>query len=183
MREILRVKTKSNKDEELKLKELDLSYLDEIMELQSTIVKGIENNEWYCAVSKEEFKSYFSEGKKVLGYLNEKNELVALGIYIKNGYDKENYGYDIGLEGEDLLEVAQIEVTIVLDEYRGNKLQRILCENIEEIAKKDNMKILAATASPYNIYSVKNFEDLGYHIEKDKIKYGGMRRYVLVKRI
>ena len=183
MREIVRVKTKNNKDEDLKLKELDLSYLDEIMELQSTIVKGIENNEWYCAVSKDEFKSYFSEGKKVLGYLNEKDELVALGIYIKNGYDKENYGYDIGLEGEDLLEVAQIEVTIVLDEYRGNKLQRILCENIEELAKKDKMRILAATASPYNIYSVKNFENLGYSIEKDKIKYGGMRRYVLVKRI
>lgn len=183
MKEIIRVTTKNKKEEFLKLKELDLSYLDQIMELQSTIVQGIENKEWYCEVSKEEFKSYFSEGKKVLGYLNEEDKLVALGIYIKNGYDKDNYGYDIGLEGEDLLKVAQIEVTIVLDGYRGNKLQRILCENIEEIAKIDNMEILAATASPYNIYSVRNFENLGYRIEKDKIKYGGMRRYVLIKRI
>lgn len=183
MKEILKVRTKNNKEEFLKLKELDLSYLDEIMELQNTIVQGIENKEWYCEVNKEEFKSYFSEGKKVLGYLNEEDKLVALGIYIKNGYNKENYGYDIGLEGEELLKVAQIEVTIVLDEYRGNKIQRILCENIEEIAKRDKVEILAATASPYNIYSVKNFENLGYSIEKDKMKYGGMRRYVLVKRI
>lgn len=183
MKEILRVTTKNNKEESLKLKELDLSYLDKIMELQKTVVKEIKDKEWYCEVSKEDFKLYFLKGGRLNGYLNEKEELVALGVYIKNGYDKENYGYDIGLEGDDLLKVAQIEATIVLDEYRGNKLQRIICENFEELAKEDNMKILAATASPYNIYSVRNFENLGYRIEKDKMKYGGMRRYVLIKRI
>lgn len=183
MKEILRVINKGNKEEELKLKKLDLSYLDKIMELQKTIVRGIKNKEWYCEVSKEGFKEYFLKGGTVIGYFNEKEELVALGVYIKNGYDKENYGYDIGLEGEELLKVAQIEVTIVLDEYRGNKLQRIICENLEEIAKKDKIEFLMATASPYNIYSVKNFEKLGYYIEKDKIKYGGIRRYVLIKKI
>ena len=52
-----------------------------------------------------------------------------------------------------------------------------------DIAKEDNVKLLTSTASPYNKYSVSTFENLGYKIKKDKIKYGGLRRYVLAKEL
>ena len=68
-------------------------------------------------------------------------------------------------------------------EYRGNKLQRLICEELEKIARKDNIEILSATASPYNEFSVNTFMNLGYEIKKDKLKYGGLRRYVLVKEL
>ena len=45
-----------------------------------------------------------------------KAKLIAMGVYLKNGYDKENYGYDLDLEGEILLKVAQIETTVVREE-------------------------------------------------------------------
>ena len=111
------------------------------------------------------------------------DEIIAMGVYAKKGYDKGNYGYDIELKGEELLNVGQIESTVVREEYRGNKLQRIICEELEKIAIENNTKIVCATASPYNEFSVNTFKSLGYEIKKDKIKYGGLRRYVLVKEL
>ena len=35
----------------------------------------------------------------------------------------------------------------------------------------------------YNKYSLKSFLDLGYEIKKDKLKYGGLRRYVVAKKL
>ena len=54
---------------------------------------------------------------------------------------------------------------------------------MEKIAVKEDTKILCATASPYNEFSVNTFKNLGYEIKKDKLKYGGLRRYVLAKRV
>ena len=48
---------------------------------------------------------------------------------------------------------------------------------------KNNNELLCATASPYNKFSVNTFINLGYEIKKDKLKYGGLRRYVLVKNL
>ena len=60
---------------------------------------------------------------------------------------------------------------------------KLFCEELEKIARKDNIEILSATASPYNEFSVNTFMNLGYEIKKDKLKYGGLRRYVLVKEL
>ena len=136
-----------------------------------------------CGAGKEEFEEYINCNGKIIGCLTNEDELIAMGVYAKKGYDESNYAYDIGLNGEEVLKVAQIESTIVKSEYRGNKLQRLICEELEKIARKDNIEILTATASPYNEFSVNTFMNLGYEIKKDKLKYGGLRRYVLVKEL
>ena len=172
MRKILKLKRKDGQLVEAKMKELNLDYIDKIMELQKIIIDGLENKELYAD----------TEGK-IIGYVTEDDEIIAMGVYAKKGYDKGNYGYDIELKGEELLNVGQIESTVVREEYRGNKLQRIICEELEKIAIENNTKIVCATASPYNEFSVNTFKSLGYEIKKDKIKYGGLRRYVLVKEL
>ena len=58
-----------------------------------------------------------------------------------------------------------------------------MCLKLEEIGKNKGSKIMMATASPYNPYSVNTFKSLGYEIVKDKIKYSGLRRYVFMKNI
>lgn len=183
MRSILKLKRKDGKVIEAKLKELGLSYIDKIMELQEIIMNGLENKEIYADTEREEFEEYIKENGKIIGYVTSDDELIAMGVYAKKGYDKSNYGYDIDLKGEEILKVGQIESTVVREEYRGNKLQKIICEELEDIAKKENTPILCATASPYNEFSVNTFINLGYEIKKDKLKYGGLRRYVLVKEI
>lgn len=182
MKNVLRVKDKNNNIITAKYRELDLNYIDEIMRLQDIIMEGLENKDLYSPTNKEGFIESLKKGK-ILGYLNEKEELIAMAVYVKNGYDEGNYGYDLDVKGEDLLKVGQVESTVVKSDYRGNGLQKILCEKIENIAKEDNIELLTATASPYNKYSVSTFENLGYEIKKDKMKYGGLRRYVLAKRL
>lgn len=183
MEEMLKIKNKSGIIVNARYKILDLSYIYEIMRLQDNIMEQLEDKQLYAPTEREEFISYLKDGGKIIGYVDEKNELIAMAVYIKKGYEEGNYGYDLDLEGEKLLEVAQVESTVVRSDYRGNGLQRILCEKIEDIAKSEGVKILASTASPYNKYSVNTFIKLGYEIKKDKLKYGGLRRYVLAKEI
>ena len=181
MNKILKLKRKDGEIIEAKLKNLDISYIDKIMELQATILEGLEDKRLYAPTDREEFINYINSLGKIIGYVTEEDDLIAMGAYTKKGYNKENYGYDIDLEGEDLLKVGQIDSTIVREEYRGNRLQKIICEVLEEIAKEEGNTILCATASPYNEFSVNTFKNLDYKIKRDKIKYGGLRRYVLVK--
>lgn len=183
MIDILRLKNKNGNIVNAKYKELDLSYIDKIIELQEIIMQDLEDKQLYAPTEREEFIEYFQKGAKIIGYLNEEEELIAMAVYIKKGYDKGNYGYDLDLEGENLLKVGQVESTVVRSDYRGNGLQRILCEKIEDIAKNEKVKLLTSTASPYNKYSVNTFEKLGYKIKKEKMKYGGLRRYVLAKEL
>ena len=146
-------------------------------------MEDLEDKELYAPTDKEEFIEFIVKSGKVIGFVDENDVLIAMGAYVKKGYSEGNYGYDLGIEGEMLLNVAQVESTVVRSDYRGNGLQKILCEKIEEIAKKEKVKILASTASPYNGYSVNTFKKLGYKIKKEKLKYGGLRRYVLAKEI
>ena len=183
MNNILNLKRKDGIEVKAELKVLNISYLDKIMELQKIIIDGLENKELYADTEREEFEDYIKKNGKILGCVTEDDELIAMGVYAKKGYDKSNYGYDIGLENEELLKIGQIESTVVKEEYRGNKLQKIICEELEKIAVKEDTKILCATASPYNEFSVNTFKNLGYEIKKDKLKYGGLRRYVLAKRV
>ena len=183
MEEVLKLKNKSGHKVDIKYKILDLSYIDKIMELQDDIMNGLEDKQLYAPTDKKEFIECIVKSGKIIGCLDENEDLIAMAVYVKKGFSDGNYGYDLDIEGEMLLNVAQVESTVVRSDYRGNGLQKILCEKIEEIAKMEKVKILASTASPYNKYSVSTFEKLGYKIKKDKLKYGGLRRYVLAKEL
>lgn len=183
MQEILKLKNKNGQYIDAKFKILDVNYIDKIMIFQDEITEGLEDKQLYAPSNKDEFLKCIEGKGKVIGVLDNNEDIIAIGVYIKKGYDKENYGYDLNLKEEDLFKVSQIESTLVKDNFRGNKLQKIICEKLESIAREENMKFITATASPYNKYSVNNFINLGYEIKKDKLKYGGLRRYVLAKEL
>lgn len=165
------------------LKILDLSYIDEIMKLQNDIYEGLENKEFYFCSTREEFQETIDKKGKILGCVSEDNQLIALGVYIEYGFEFHNYGYDIDIQGDELLKVGQLESTLVSADYRGNKLQRTICARLEEIGKEAGMKWICATVEPNNKYSLNTFKELGYKIIVDKLKYGGLRRYVLSKEL
>lgn len=165
------------------IKILSEGHIDQIMKLQKEVVEGLEIREVYADSTKESFLGCMRNLGTILGCFTKEDGLIAMGVYNKYGYDKENYGYDLGLEGEDLLKIGQIESTIVKSEYRGNKLQKVICDLLEEFAKKDGLKLIGATVSPINKYSLDTFINSGYSIEKEKIKYGGYRRLIIKKEL
>ena len=177
------LKRKDGTTEEVQYKRLSLDYLDKIMELQEIIMDILPDKQLYATSDREEFKEYIEGKGEIIGLVTNDDRLIAMGVYAKLGLGKTNYGYDIGLEGNDLLKVGQIESTVVLPEYRGNKLQMKMCKILEEIGKDKGTPIMMATASPYNKFSLNTFLDLGYEVVKEKLKYGGLKRCILKKTI
>lgn len=169
---------------EAELKLLDLSYLDEIMKLQSDIYEGMDNKEFYSCTTRDEFEETLKETGKIIGCITlEDNKLIAIGVYVQYGYNEHNYGYDINIKGEELLRVGQLESSLVLKDFRGNRLQKIICTYLERIAKDTGIKWLCATVEPNNKYSLNSVKELGYKVMVEKLKYGGLNRYILMKEL
>lgn len=183
MNQILDAKRKDGTVVKLILRKLTIEDIDQVMALQEEIVNNLEDKQLYVSSDREEIEGHFKTGGVLLGYVSEDNELAALAIYVQRGDSPSNYGHDIGLEGEALLKVGQVDTVLVQEGYRGNNLQYIMCSHLEDVAREKNTPILCATASPYNTFSVNNFLKLGYEVKKDKLKYGGLRRYVLMKEL
>lgn len=181
MHHTLAVRKKDGTHEQLTLRELTPKDINQILDLQTEVISLIEDQQIYVASTREDLQHDFENEGVILGYFSPLQELVAVVIYLKEGLAPSNYGYDIGLEGESLLTVGQVDTVLVKPDYRGNNLQYIMCHLVEDIAKQNHTSILCATASPFNPFSVNNFLKLGYEIKQDKLKYGGLRRYVLVK--
>lgn len=158
------------------------SDIDAIMHLQQQVYEGLEDKEIYLISSRQEILSeLLLHPGHLLGVVTEEDGLIALGIYKTAGQSEHNYGRDYGLTGAILDEIGHVDTTIVHSDFRGNHLQQYLIEAMEEIAKEDGMTILCSTVSPYNTPSLNTFLKLGFEIKQDKLKYGGLRRYVMAK--
>lgn len=166
------------------IKCLDMNYLDKILELEKSIYDDLEDKNYYSCSSRKDYSEIILKKGKVIGcVVKESDELVAMGVYASHGDDEHNYGYDLNVKGEDLLRVGQIESTVVSPEYRGNGLQNIICDILEGLSKQNCDKMIAATVYPENTYSLNTFKKRGYKVMADKLKYGGLRRYVMMKEI
>ncbi len=78
---------------------------------------------------------------------------------------------------------ADIDGVIVLPEYRGNKLQKILVSYLEEQAIKKGISNIVAEVTFGNIYSLNNLEELGYKIKTWYQKDETIKRHILLKRL
>lgn len=165
----------------LTLKKLDASSIEAIVRLQEDVLKGIQHKEIFIPTSTEEFCKRFQTDATFLGCVTPEEELVALIIFLKLGYDPDNYGYDLDFEGDVLLDIGQVDTVLVQENFRGNHLQFILGQTAENLARDLGTKVLCATVSPDNPHSLNNFLKLGYEVKKEKLKYGGVRRYILMK--
>lgn len=165
-----------------KLIALDETYLEQMLQLQKEVVTALPDPQLFVASSKEDFEAALKENT-VIGIVTCSHQLIALGIYLETGNTPCNYGWDLGLTEAALEEVGQIDTTLVAPLYRGNGLQKILCETLEQISRVQGKSLITATVSPYNSYSLNTFLKLGYEIKKDLLKYGGLRRYIVAKTI
>lgn len=182
MVDIIQIKNRSfdNMEVDAKLEKLSIESLNEIMELQDFIIEGIEDKQIFAKTTKEEFISYFNGNSYLLGIkLKDDDKLIALGVYVNKGEHKGNYGYDLEYSRDDILKTGQIEITIVHPDFRGNKLQDLLCKRLIEVSKENGDKYLTVTVSPYNPHSLNNFLKIGFVNKKEKMKYSGVLRAIL----
>lgn len=137
---------------------------------------------WFVT-DEEEYIRYHLEGRGfVLVALGEGEKIAGFLMVDLPEKGEDSLGKDAGLAGEQLLRVAHMDAVAVLPEYRGNYLQERLLKAAEkELKTKPEYCFFMATVHPENIYSLRNFQRLGYRVAATVRKYGGLPRYVLLK--
>lgn len=78
---------------------------------------------------------------------------------------------------------ADIDGVIVLPEYRGNGLQKILVNYLEAEAKKKGISNIVAEVTFGNEFSLNNLKDLGYEIRTWYKKDENIKRHILLKEL
>ena len=78
---------------------------------------------------------------------------------------------------------ADIDGVIVLPEYRGNGLQKILVNYLEKKAQEKGINNVVAEVTFENDYSLKNLQDLGYEIKTWYQKDENIKRHILLKKL
>lgn len=169
-------------DNEFEFKKCEMKDLDAICKIQEIAFENLENTNLLRRNTKEMLEKCLNDPHYTLGAFHNGN-LVAFAILYDGQKTVENIGLDIGIDGDELNAVANVKLVIVLPNYRGNGLQNKLVFQLEQIAKFKGKKLLCATVSPENIYSIKNFEKLGYKVNTQKEKYNGLVRNIYCKEI
>lgn len=78
---------------------------------------------------------------------------------------------------------ADIDGVIVLPEYRGNGIQKILVNYLEKRAKEKGINNVIAEVTFGNEYSLRNLQSLGYEIKNWYNKDENIKRHILLKRL
>lgn len=156
--------------------------LDRIVELQEIAFAHIDNSDILRRNTPETFLKCLQPPHYTIGaYRN--NELIAFAILYIGGNTSENIGIDIGASESELEFIANVKLIIVKPEFRGNSLQIQLVSELEKYAKDKGYKTLCATVSPDNLFSMRNFELMGYALHSCKLKYDGLKRNIYYKNI
>ncbi len=160
----------------------DEDSLEEICAIQEEAFRTLDNPELLRRNSKEVLHACLMEPHTTLGaYYG--GRMAAFAVLYVAKDSTENLGRDIGVTEEELSTVANVKLVIVRKEFRGNGLQKLLTQRLEEFARDQGIQTLCATVSPANDYSIRNFEALGYRFYACKTKYGNLKRNIYVKSI
>lgn len=171
-----------NKKQPMYMKRLYLEDLPEIEEIQQRVINSLPDKETLQPLTTEEFLFILNERGLLIGAYVE-DGLIGFRALLMPEIDAEHLGYDLGLSEEDLPHVIYQEISVVLPEYRGNRLQQKLAEVImKELPHlEQDFRYVCCTVAPLNIPSLKDKFTQGMHIGALKEKYDGMLRYILVK--
>lgn len=166
----------------LKIKKLDISSIPALLDIQEEAFEYANGDtDFLRRNTVETFTPCFDDPSVVLGVFHEEN-MIAFGILYCAGETEENLAKDID-EVEDLTDNANLKLTIVRPDYRGNGLQRLLILELEKYAKESGFTYLSTTVSPGNPWSLNNCKKCGYTEVKILQKYGGLTRVLLAKKI
>lgn len=164
------------------MKRLYLEDLPIIEQVQQKVIDSLPDKTVLQPLTTEEFLFILNERGLLVGAFAE-GQLIGFRALLIPEIDEEHLGYDLGLPAEELPRVIYQEISAVLPEYRGNRLQQKLAEVImEELPHlKEQFRYVCCTVAPMNIPSLKDKFSQRMHIGAFKEKYEGMQRYILVK--
>jgi len=165
---------------EIEVERLTKDHVEEVLELQQTVIDELTTKSVLEPLSKDEFLFMLNgKGLMIGAFYNEK--LIAFRAMLEPEIDEEHLGKDAGLPESELPLVLYSEITNVHPEFRGNNLQVILGEILMNEVDINRFRYICTTVAPFNIASIKDKFAHGLKIVSLKIKYGDLLRYILMK--
>lgn len=154
----------------------------EIMEMMMAARSTIANPDWFVEDDAIYVERHFGKCGMTLKACGQ-NKILAFLIVDIPGEDSENLGFDLGFSKEQRSLTILMESAVVRPEARGFGLQKKLMEEAEKRFRGTKYQYALATVHPENVYSRNNFLTLGYEEAMEKLKYGGLPRIIMKKRI
>jgi len=152
-----------------------------IMRVMDTAAALTEPKEWFVSDDANYVAAHLSTEKGFVLTAETEGVIAAYFMVHFPGADDNNLGRELGFSDEELLLTAHMDSAAVLPEYRGYRLQARLCAMAEEKLRAAGYRYLVCTVHPDNRFSLSNMQRSGYEIKKTMLKYGGLRRHILLK--
>lgn len=172
----------NNKKENATIRKLTLEDFDKISKLQDISLKNLERQDFCIELTKDELKALLTEGRGFSYGIFVNQTLISFYSILFPNKD-EYLGKDVGLTTQDMGICANLEITHTLNNYQGNKLQKLLCELCLEEIKKNHphIKYIMATIAPENYSSMASTLCFNVYAFILKNKYDNLKRYILLK--
>ncbi len=143
---------------------------------------GMTRKDWFYLDPPDTVHAMMADGTMELWVAMDGERIAAAFDILHPGPADFNYGYDLGLPADELLQVVHMDTSAVHPDYRGMGLQRKMVHTAEKELAGKGRRILLCTVHPENRYSLDNMMKQGYTVQKRVSKYGS-ERYILRKDI
>ena len=161
----------------------DSSLVDDIFKVQNIVINNFKEDEkgYFLPFKKESYlrivNNPINDGEIYGAFLD--NRMIGWIFLTVSDRMQEIKSYIPNIEGK----CADIDGVIVLPEYRGNGLQKILVEHLENRALELGITNILAEVTDGNKYSLNNLQEMGYEIKTWYLKDGYIKRYILLKKM
>lgn len=161
--------------------------LPTVLNCMNEVYRELPEKSWFSMDGQEDLIRYMTVSgfglKAEAVAADGRKELAAVFVARTSDLGDENLGSYLEPDDSQLSLVAHMEIAMVRSAYRGYGLQKKLMKAGEEQLRSAGFRWLMGTAHPDNVYSVHNFQSLGYDIVAEALKYGGLPRYIFCKKI
>lgn len=147
------------------------SHLDEVLALEAEVLSELERPDLLRRNTVDMWRACLLPPHTALG-VRVGEKLVALAVlYLPQPCDEEDLATKLlDVETEEI-KSANYKICMVLPNYRGHGLQRLLGERLEKIAFHQGVTLLCSTVSPHNGASITSLLRLGYLYNRTLTKY------------
>ncbi|MDO4747245.1 MAG: GNAT family N-acetyltransferase [Candidatus Saccharibacteria bacterium] len=161
--------------EDISFAPIGVERIGEAMKFQADIIKRMNNKDFFTPLTKQEFVKPI-KGRDNVYFLTYKNELIGLAVAT---CDIPEILLDYKITDKNVMLIDSI---MIKKEFRGFGLQKQVLELLEKRVRELGLDGLVATVHPENIYSLRNFLEMGYLVLHSALLHGG-ERLVLCKKI
>ncbi|MEI7025496.1 hypothetical protein [Paenibacillus sp. y28] len=166
-----------------RLSTLGREHLEAAESLQHTVVQGLQDQTQLSPFSPDELERVITGRGRTVGVFVD-GRLMAFRAVDFPGNDPDNLALDLGFAEPLARQAAHFEMSVVHPDCRGNGLQQLMGHAVLELIRaRRDVRFILATVSPSNVPSLKDKFALGMHIAALKPKYGGLWRYILLRKL